>query len=103
MVSSLKLKLSSAGVDVVIIGGGPGGSAAAIQCARAGLSVILLERETFPRAHPGETLHPGIEPLLRRLGVLEEVQSAGFLRQKGNRVKWGGAMRFESFGADEHG
>jgi flavin-dependent dehydrogenase len=95
--------LPTTNTGVIIVGGGPGGCAAAIECARAGLDVTLLERETFPRAHPGETLHPGIEPLLKQLGVLEEVLAAGFLRHKGNWVKWGGASRFETFGADEHG
>lgn len=93
----------TASTDVTIVGGGPGGAAAAIQCARAGLAVTLLEREAFPRAHPGETLHPGIEPLLKQLGILEEVLSAGFLRHEGNWISWDGASRFETFGADEHG
>lgn len=93
----------SPGTNVVVIGGGPGGCAAAIQCANAGLDVTLVEREPFPRAHPGETLHPGVEPLLEQLGVLESVRAAGFLRHEGNWVKWAGTSRFESFGADEHG
>src|SRR5262245_14627681 len=37
-------------VDVVIIGAGPAGSAAAIELSRAGRRVILIERKTFPRA-----------------------------------------------------
>jgi electron transfer flavoprotein-quinone oxidoreductase len=35
-------------VDVVVVGGGPAGSCAAIVAARAGLSVVLLERGPFP-------------------------------------------------------
>jgi 2-polyprenyl-6-methoxyphenol hydroxylase-like FAD-dependent oxidoreductase len=61
--------------------------------------VTLVEREPFPREHPGETLHPGVEPLLEQLGVLESVQAAGFLRHKGHWVKWAGTSRFEPFGA----
>lgn len=88
---------------IVIIGAGPGGSAAAIQCARAGLCVTLIERDEFPRERRGETLHPGVEPLLRQLGVLEEVLAAGFLRHKGNWITWNSSSRFEPFGEDEHG
>ncbi|MCH7781182.1 MAG: FAD-dependent oxidoreductase, partial [Acidobacteria bacterium] len=35
--------------DVIIIGGGPSGSTAAIVLARAGLSVLVVERQQFPR------------------------------------------------------
>lgn len=86
--------------DVLVLGGGPGGSAAAIACARAGLRVALVERDAFPREHVGETLHPGVEPLLAQLGVAEEVRRAGFLRHEGNWIEWAGERRFEAFGAD---
>jgi flavin-dependent dehydrogenase len=80
---------SSRCFDVVVVGGGPGGSSAAIACAEAGLRVAVLERERFPRDLPGETLHPGAEALLGRLGVLEPVLAAGFLRHEGHWVRWG--------------
>jgi flavin-dependent dehydrogenase len=35
--------------DLIVIGGGPGGSSAAITASRAGAQVLLLERGTFPR------------------------------------------------------
>lgn len=89
--------------DAIVVGGGPGGSAAAIACAAAGLRVLLLEKSLFPRAHPGETLHPGIEPLLERLGVAAEVMAAGFLRHQGNWVEWDRDRQFVPFGADERG
>jgi flavin-dependent dehydrogenase len=37
------------GFDLVVIGGGPAGAAAAITCARSGARVLLLERDRFPR------------------------------------------------------
>ncbi|MBK6407237.1 MAG: tryptophan 7-halogenase [Holophagales bacterium] len=58
-------------VDVVVCGGGPGGSTAATLLARQGFAVVLLERERFPRFHIGESLLPYNLPLLERLGVLE--------------------------------
>ncbi len=89
--------------DVVVVGGGPGGATAAIQCANAGLKVTLIENQAFPREHPGETLHPGIEPLLKQLGVSEQIEKAEFLRQEGNWIEWNSYYQFEPFGADEHG
>ena len=35
--------------DIVVIGGGPGGSAAAIEAARAGLDVAVIDKAVFPR------------------------------------------------------
>jgi flavin-dependent dehydrogenase len=89
--------------DVVIIGGGPGGTAAAIACAQAGLTVALLEQACFPRDRPGETLHPGVEPILKQLGAWDAVQGAGFLRHRGHYVEWFEERRFEAFGADASG
>ncbi|UOQ71629.1 NAD(P)/FAD-dependent oxidoreductase [Hymenobacter cellulosilyticus] len=91
-------------VDVLIVGGGPAGSAAAIWAARAGAQVVLLEHRAFPRARPGETLHPGVEPILHQLGVAAAVNAAGFLRHSGYWVRWGdSAPRFEQYGHDAHG
>lgn len=87
--------------DVIIIGSGPGGCATAIKCANKGLKVLLIEAKAFPRSHPGETLHPGIEPLLKQLGVVDSVLNAGFLRHKGNWVEWEGERKFAAFGQKE--
>lgn len=89
--------------DAVVVGGGPGGSAAAIGCALRGLRAALVESREFPRPRPGESLHPGVEPLLRQLGVDAEVLAAGFPRHAGQRVTWGGPESFQAFGADERG
>ncbi|MEP3478605.1 MAG: NAD(P)/FAD-dependent oxidoreductase [Fuerstiella sp.] len=74
--------------DVCVIGGGPSGTAAAIGLAQAGLDVVLVERLAFPRHRPGESLHPGVEPLLSQLGVAEEIQQAGFRRFGGITTDW---------------
>ncbi len=89
--------------DVVVVGSGPGGSAAAIWCAQKGLQVALIEAKPFPRSHPGETLHPGIEPLLNQLGAAESVLAAGFVRHSGNWVQWDAERQFIPFGEDESG
>lgn len=38
--------------DVIIAGAGPAGSTCARTCARAGLSVLLIDQESFPRRKP---------------------------------------------------
>lgn len=94
---------SPSDVDVVIVGGGPAGSASALWCAREGLRVVLLEREVFPRHRPGETLPPGVEPVFAQLGVTEVIAAAGFTRHLGTWVSWSGPRRFEPFGLDSGG
>lgn len=87
----------------MIVGGGPAGSACAITCAAAGLRTAVVERSVFPRDRPGETLHPGAEPLFATLGVRDEVEAAGFPRHSGHRVAWDEPARFVEFGADAGG
>jgi len=65
--------------------------------------VVLLEISCFPRHKPGETLHPGVEPILRTLGVVERLTAQGFLRHAGHWITWGGPARFEPFGNDADG
>lgn len=78
--------------DVLIVGGGPGGSTAATHLARAGLRVACFERERFPRFHVGESLLPANLPLLDRLGVHDAIKKAGF------QVKYGAAFADEQEG-----
>jgi flavin-dependent dehydrogenase len=71
-------------IDVVILGGGPGGAVAAGLLARAGRRVVVLERETFPRFHVGESLLPRSVEVLEELGVMAKIE-AEFLRKYGAR------------------
>ncbi|MCC2655941.1 MAG: hypothetical protein K0Q76_1049 [Panacagrimonas sp.] len=89
--------------DVLIVGGGPAGCAAAIACAQAGLRTMLVERDAQPRDRPGEALHPGVEPLLRELGVAEGLHAATRARFAGVWIAWNEAPRFEAFGSDDDG
>ncbi len=75
--------------DVLVIGGGPAGSSAAAWLARAGLRVLLIEREQFPREHIGESLLPATLALLDTLGVLPQVQAEGFTVKRGATMLWG--------------
>src|SRR5262249_7513635 len=55
--------------DVAIIGGGPGGSAAAMFLARRGIRTAIVEKVTFPRYHIGESMSGECGALLRELGL----------------------------------
>lgn len=94
---------AASSIDTLILGAGPAGTSAAIQCAKAGLNVTLIERMQFPRERPGETLHPGIESLLNQLEVAQQTLTANLLRHEGVWVEWESDRRFVSFGADECG
>lgn len=64
--------------DVLVIGAGPGGSAAAFYLARAGLDVLQIERCRFPRDKTcGDALTPAATSILADMGVLEQVRAAG--------------------------
>ncbi len=67
--------------DVLIIGGGPAGSAAATVLAEHGHKVLLLEREKFPRYHIGESLLPFTFHPLQRLGLIEKMRKSAFIKK----------------------
>jgi len=67
--------------DVIVIGGGPAGSCAANLLAQAGVDVLVVEREQFPRFHVGESLLPTELEILDRLGV--DPDDVPFLRKEG--------------------
>ena len=86
--------------DVIVVGGGPAGSTAAAWLARAGRSVIVFERDQFPRFHIGESLLASVNDVLAAIGADDVVRRAGFPQ------KWGATFmtadgrveRFADFG-----
>jgi geranylgeranyl reductase family protein len=81
--------------DVVISGAGPAGSFAAMQLARAGARVLLVDRATFPRDKLcGDTLNPGGMALLRAHGLADVVEQSG-LPIDGMVVTSGDGVRIE--------
>jgi halogenation protein CepH len=76
--------------DVIVVGGGPGGSTMAALVAMQGHRVLLLESEFFPRYQIGESLLPStVHGICRLTGVADEIIKAGFPLKRGGTFKWG--------------
>ncbi len=67
--------------DAIVIGGGPAGATTATVLAQHGRRVLLLERESFPRFHIGESLMPYTWFSFERLGVLDWLKRSGSPRK----------------------
>jgi len=76
--------------DVAVIGAGPAGCVFAARMAALGFDVCLIERARFPRPHLGESLSPGLLPMLSSIGMAEAVQRAGFRRVHDVSSNWEG-------------
>jgi flavin-dependent dehydrogenase len=90
--------------DVIVVGGGPAGCAAATTATLLGLRSVLVERRARPGAPPGETLHPGVEPALEAFGAGWTAHAACTLRHDGILLRWPGPdTRIALYGGDERG
>lgn len=64
--------------QIVIVGGGVSGSSAAMHMAKAGLDVLMVEKENFPRDKPcGDGIVQSVHPLLKSMGVLDDLMKYG--------------------------
>jgi len=73
---------------VVIVGGGPAGSALAFALARSGARPIVVDRATFPRPKPcAEYLSPQASRVLASMHVLEEVEQSGAAQLAGMVIR----------------
>lgn len=84
--------------DVLVVGGGPAGAAAARLLALWGHRVHLSTRPEATAASLAESLPPSCGKLFDLLGVRDAIDDAGFVRCTGNTVWWGSDVpRIESF------
>ncbi|KAJ5144415.1 Tryptophan halogenase [Penicillium atrosanguineum] len=68
---------------VLVAGGGPGGAYAAAALAREGVDVVLLEADSHPRYHIGESLLPSMRYLLRFIDLEDSFEQHGFQKKLG--------------------
>jgi flavin-dependent dehydrogenase len=84
--------------DIAICGAGVAGCALGIALARAGYSVLMLERELTPTRRPGESLPPEVRVPLTTFGLWEAFLADGHRPSLGNHAVWGGiAGRYKDF------
>lgn len=72
-------------LDAIILGAGPAGSTAATLLADAGLNVVVIEKDHFPRFHIGESLLPATVRIFERLAVHDQIRDRFILKPGG---KW---------------
>jgi 2-polyprenyl-6-methoxyphenol hydroxylase-like FAD-dependent oxidoreductase len=90
--------------QIVVLGGGPAGCAAASLLARWGHRVVLRTKPPAESAHLAESIPPSTRKLLDLIGLGEALDAAGVLRSTGNTVWWGGeSARIERFADGQRG
>jgi flavin-dependent dehydrogenase len=72
--------------DVAVIGAGPAGSSAGTLLAQAGRSVVIFDKEKFPRFRVGESMLPASLNTLERMGVKPKIDAGGFLIKHGGEI-----------------
>ncbi|MCX5768369.1 MAG: NAD(P)/FAD-dependent oxidoreductase [Gemmatimonadetes bacterium] len=76
--------------EIVVVGAGPAGCVFATRMAQLGYDVVLIERARFPRSHVGESLSPGVMPMLALMGSAAIIEAVGFPRVSNVSTNWEG-------------
>lgn len=69
--------------DVVIIGGGPAGSALGSYLSMAGIKNIIFEKAINPRPHVGESMVTSSTRVFKDIGFLQTLEDEGFVKKYG--------------------
>jgi FADH2 O2-dependent halogenase len=69
--------------DVIIVGGGPAGSALGALLAMDGHRTLIIEKDIHPRDHVGESLVPSTNLVFDRIGFLDKMNEEGFTHKPG--------------------
>lgn len=72
--------------QVIILGGGPAGSATALHLLRAGIQPLIIEKQAFPRFHIGESLSGECRGAVRELGLEDQMMTQGYPVKHGVKV-----------------
>lgn len=75
--------------DLIVVGAGPAGVATALLSAKRGARVMLVDGSLRPRRKIGETLAPGTQALLERLGLWQSLPPSSLRVSHGNCSTWG--------------
>ena len=96
------MPIQSEHYDCVVVGGGPAGSATAALVAEAGYQTLLLERESVPRFHVGESLMPETYWCFARLGVLEKMKQSDYVQKASVQFVSSSGKESSPFFFDQH-
>ena len=69
--------------EVIIIGGGPAGSALGCYLSKAGISNVIFEGANHPRPHVGESMVTSTTRVFKEIGFLEVMEREGFVKKYG--------------------
>ena len=84
-------------IDVLVVGAGPSGSVVSAILHRQNLSVLVVEKEKFPRFVIGESLLPACMGIMEEAGFLDAVKRHGFQFKNGAAFSWGDKYRYFDF------
>jgi 2-polyprenyl-6-methoxyphenol hydroxylase-like FAD-dependent oxidoreductase len=89
--------MTRSSAEVIVVGAGPAGAAAALLLARTGRDVLIVDRAEFPRPKPcGDCLSIGASALLERLGVLHRITAGPHATLRGWQIVAPNGSAFEA-------